>query len=116
MPGFSITLLLLPSPNDTSAPSAEILLSLLDKETDAPGWKWCSHTVPPIGFISPCSVPIIPKTKLTTKLKFTDPQQFTESIERACKALIDAEAEITRFDNIAGDADCGLTLKVRADL
>ncbi|TFY51867.1 hypothetical protein EVJ58_g10338 [Rhodofomes roseus] len=36
MPGFSITLLLLPDGSDSSAPSAESLLSLLDEKPDVP--------------------------------------------------------------------------------
>jgi triose/dihydroxyacetone kinase / FAD-AMP lyase (cyclizing) len=114
MPGFSITLLLLPSPNDTSSPTAKTLLSLLDEETDAPGWNW-SFRAPP--FTSSAVAPLVPaaaRIQPTMKLKFPDPNRFADSIQRACRALIAAEAEITRFDNIAGDADCGLTLKVCA--
>lgn len=40
-----------------------------------------------------------------------DPKAFVESIQKAAKALIDAEPEITRQDTVAGDGDAGLTLK-----
>ncbi|KAL3791220.1 hypothetical protein ACHAWO_013342 [Cyclotella atomus] len=31
-------------------------------------------------------------------------------IEKCCKALIDAEPELTKFDTIVGDGDCGITM------
>jgi dihydroxyacetone kinase len=114
MPGFSITLLLLPSPDDLTSPPVETLLSLLDDATDAPGWKWSSHTHPTSNTIPTTVLPPELQEQHTRKLCFPDPKQFKDSIERACKALITAEPEITRYDSIAGDADCGLTLKVCA--
>lgn len=115
MPGFSITLLLLPQENALSSPSASLILSLLDDKPEVPGWKWSSGTPPPV-----YSTPI-PTTKVKYDqvkgsepllLKAPDPKSFLESLERACKALVAAEPEITRMDSIAGDGDCGLTLKV----
>ena len=41
----------------------------------------------------------------------TDSQAFLEAITRACKALIEAEPELTKQDQIAGDGDAGLTLE-----
>eukprot|EP00594_Rhizosolenia_setigera_P011745 CAMPEP_0178964306 /NCGR_PEP_ID=MMETSP0789-20121207/15593_1 /TAXON_ID=3005 /ORGANISM="Rhizosolenia setigera, Strain CCMP 1694" /LENGTH=590 /DNA_ID=CAMNT_0020649045 /DNA_START=51 /DNA_END=1823 /DNA_ORIENTATION=+ len=35
----------------------------------------------------------------------------TEAITRACNALIDAEPDLTKWDTIAGDGDCGITMK-----
>ncbi|KAJ8587557.1 hypothetical protein M405DRAFT_741598, partial [Rhizopogon salebrosus TDB-379] len=43
MPGFTITMLLLPAANDTGTPSADLILSLLD---DSTGWRWSSRFVP----------------------------------------------------------------------
>ncbi|OAX39817.1 dihydroxyacetone kinase [Rhizopogon vinicolor AM-OR11-026] len=110
MPGFSITMLLLPSPNETGTPSDDLILSLLDDSTNTPGWKWSSRSVPK----SP-SAPSLPTAThgkaWSAALKANDVDQFNSAIERACRALIAAEPEITRMDNIAGDGDCGLTLK-----
>lgn len=36
---------------------------------------------------------------------------FLGAITRACKALIEAEPELTEQDRIAGDGDAGLTLE-----
>ena len=67
----------------------------------------------------PSAEPITPAAKAdagvlasgTGKLKAADPKGFIDAIHRACKALNDEEPEITRMDNIAGDGDCGLTLR-----
>jgi len=116
MPGFSITLLLLPSHNDSLAPSSDILLSLLDDSTNAPGWKWSSKA-PPSKTAQVMAVPSSVITEQTIRpkpLAFPNPKEFTASIDRACKNLIAAEPEITQMDVVAGDGDCGLTLKVGA--
>jgi dihydroxyacetone kinase len=85
----------------------------LDAPADAPGWKWSSGSPPRV--IAPAesiSVAAVAAAEGNHKLKALHPQVFTTSIERACRALIAAEAEITRMDSIVGDGDCGLTLKV----
>jgi dihydroxyacetone kinase len=40
---------------------------------------------------------------------------FQEALRAACKNVIQAEFEITQFDTIAGDGDCGLCLKSGAE-
>ncbi|KAI0629148.1 dihydroxyacetone kinase [Trametes polyzona] len=117
MPGFSITTLLLPAEAGPGVPSSDLILSLLDDSANTPGWKWGSNTVP------------LAADKITSGaarqasavaqddhvvLRAEDPQAFNAAVERACNALIAAEPEITRMDNIAGDGDCGLTLKAGA--
>lgn len=37
------------------------------------------------------------------------------SLHTCCESLISAEPDITRYDTIAGDGDCGLTLKSGAE-
>jgi dihydroxyacetone kinase len=44
-----------------------------------------------------------------------DPALFIKAVQSACQALISAEPEITKYDTIAGDGDCGLTLKSGAE-
>lgn len=117
MPGFSITLLLLPTTSSPGPISSELLLDLLDRPTSAPGWKRSSGQPPP---------PIIaaqeaPRADVATrelegkaKLRAADPGAFDAAIERVCRALNAAEPEITRMDSIAGDGDCGLTLQAGA--
>lgn len=113
MPGFSITLLRLPTEKEKSAPPPTLILSLLDEKPDVPGWKWSSGCSP-----LPLSTQITPPYKQEAdtpplaKLKSLDSDVFLENIKRAARGLITAEPDITRMDLIAGDGDCGLTLKV----
>ncbi|KAI0084466.1 Dak1 domain-containing protein [Irpex rosettiformis] len=115
MPGFSLTLLLLPKTSEASIPSAEKLLALLDEPASTYGWKWTSGKVPVV-------TPIAPQVRAASsgggedaKLKAADEKAFVDAIIRASNALIKEEPEITRMDNIAGDGDCGLTLKGGAE-
>ena len=117
MPGFSITLLLLPIiRSDASVPSHDLILHLLDQDTNAPGWKWSSKASPPkkTQAINVSSSVISEQKEGPSQLAFPDPKEFTAAVERACKNLIAAEPEITLMDSIAGDGDCGLTLKAGA--
>lgn len=108
MPGFSITLLLLPEEQNTR----DLVLSLVDEPAETPGWKWSSR-VPPACLKLPSD--ISRETSASNKpgvlFKARDPSAFISTVERACNAIIQAEPEITRMDTIAGDGDCGLTLK-----
>ena len=115
MPGFSLTLLLLPGSSEPNAPSADKLLSLLDEPASVPGWKWTAGK-------APIAVPIAPQASTTSatgddsaQMKASNEAAFVEAITRACNAVIKEEPEITRMDNIAGDGDCGLTLKGGAE-
>ncbi|KIY51925.1 dihydroxyacetone kinase [Fistulina hepatica ATCC 64428] len=113
MPGFSLTLLLLPGPND-QGPSADTVLELLDAPTSAPGWKWASATQPtPLKTSDAEAAPLPSLGK--DKLSAPDAAAFVVNVKKACKAIIAAEPEITQMDNIAGDGDCGLTLKAGAE-
>ncbi|THH21500.1 hypothetical protein EW146_g62 [Bondarzewia mesenterica] len=118
MPGFSITLLQLPSEAE-SVPSADLILRLLDAPTSAPGWPWSSRA-PPTRIFAPSTAQSLATSDSApgtgkVKLPAQDPKAFDAAIERACRALNAAEPEITRMDSIAGDGDCGLTLQTGAN-
>lgn len=115
MPGFSITLLLLPNAQGDNTFSADLILSLLDDPTNAPGWKWSSKTEP--NAVSETASLASVNTAVASSqsvLRAPDARSFENAIEHACKALIAAEDEITDMDEIAGDGDCGLTLSAGA--
>merc|ERR1740130_426945 len=38
-----------------------------------------------------------------------------EALRRVCQALIEAEAKLTEWDQIAGDGDCGITFRRGAE-
>jgi len=113
MPGFSITLLLLPTEDEVGAPLASEILSLLDDKPDVPGWKWSSGSPPlPQSQQVLSGNPVATTTPGLGEIVAPKAAEFIENIKRAAHALINAESEITRMDSIAGDGDCGLTLKV----
>lgn len=117
MPGFSLTLLLLPHSSDVNAPDSAKILSLLDAPANAPGWKWSSGQIPSSVTTTTSSATAPAAGGIQSegeKLVASEPTAFINAVKAACKALIDEEPEITRMDNIAGDGDCGLTLKAGA--
>jgi triose/dihydroxyacetone kinase / FAD-AMP lyase (cyclizing) len=120
MPGFSLTLLLLPSSPSNTVPTAadpppeDVMLSLLDVTTDAPGWKWTSHAPPSELPPPPAALTSKRAADHVLKVRVQDAEEFTHAVERACNALDRAEPEITRMDTISGDGDCGLTLRTGA--
>ncbi|KAG6900324.1 hypothetical protein C0993_012521 [Termitomyces sp. T159_Od127] len=115
MPGFSITLLLLPSKENTSTPAQPLILSLLDDRPNAPGWKWSSRARPLSQIHHAPDESQAEQITSGSLLKVADTKFFETSVKHACEALISAEPEITRMDTIAGDGDCGLTLKAGAE-
>lgn len=115
MPGFSLTLLLLPGSSEPNAPSAEKILALLDEPASVPGWKWTAGKPPAETAIAPQVGETIALGGQDAKLKAADDKAFVDAIVRAANSIIKEEPEITRMDNIAGDGDCGLTLKGGAE-
>lgn len=112
MSGFSLTLLLLPTVDEKDAPRLDTILSLLDDKPEVPGWKWSAGTAPlPV---SEQNAPLGDEKPIRTveRIVAHNPKAFVDSIKQAAHALVKAESEITRMDSIAGDGDCGLTLKV----
>jgi dihydroxyacetone kinase len=116
MPGFSLTLLLLPTSSSDFAPPSDVILRLLDASTSAPGWKWTSGAPPSAPSAPPPAVP--PSERAADqgqRVRAHDVRGFERSVERACNALDKAEPEITKMDTVAGDGDCGLTLQTGAN-
>lgn len=104
-PGFSITLL-----RTTSH-----MLTLLDAPTSAPGWTPKAlkdpTTIKSPNILTASEHDIEPTIQGGYKLPT---QAFTALVTAGCKSLIAAEPQITKFDTIAGDGDCGETLKAGA--
>ncbi|WVQ71012.1 dihydroxyacetone kinase [Cryptococcus sp. DSM 104548] len=114
MPGFSLTLLLLPSSSEKSAYSSAQILEYLDAPASAPGWAFYSGKEPGvIGEKAVEEAQVAPPAD-ESKLPASDAQVFLSAITRACKSLIAAEPELTEQDQIAGDGDAGLTLEAGA--
>jgi dihydroxyacetone kinase len=113
MPGFSITVLLLPRAGENGRSENDIL-ELLDAPADAPGWRWYAKSEPPTEIQRATEEEEV-EVEETVVLPPTSKDAFLGALERACQSLIDAEPEITRQDTIAGDGDAGLTLKAGAE-
>nr|WPS94671.1 triose/dihydroxyacetone kinase / FAD-AMP lyase [Naematelia aurantialba] len=111
MPGFSLTLLLLPRSGE--AYSSSDILSLLDAPASAPGWSWTAAGQEP-GVLGVKEEAVIETKGKEVDLAPANGKDFLEAITRACKALIAAEPELTEQDQIAGDGDAGLTLEAGA--
>ena len=115
MPGFSLTLMLLPPSSSDDAPPSDVILRLLDASTSAPGWKWTSGAAPSAPSAPP---PVLPSERAADqgqRVRAQDVNVFDRSVERICNALDKAEPEITKMDTVAGDGDCGLTLQTGAN-
>ncbi|KAG0681805.1 Dihydroxyacetone kinase 2 [Pichia californica] len=107
-PGFSITLL-----NVTRAGGDEIL-RCLDNPTTAPGWnssitksQWSelgSHII-----TEPPAV-----NTVSSDVKF-DSKTVEKILIQGCKNVIKVEPQITLYDTVAGDGDCGETLAAGAN-
>jgi len=114
MPGFSLTLLLLPLSSSDFSPSSDDILRLLDASTSTPGWKWTSGAAPS----TPSAPPVPPSERAADqrqRVRAQDVSGFERSLEGACNALDKAESEITKMDTVSGDGDCGLTLQTGAN-
>lgn len=115
MAGFSITLMELPKE------SKDQVLTRLDANTNAPGWPLQNFqpvVAPP--HISPASIKSCYST--TTSSAQESPKDSSEKDEEiraavksrivaAAQAVVDAETQLTEWDTIVGDGDCGETFR-----
>ncbi|BFZ57740.1 Dihydroxyacetone kinase 2 [Savitreella phatthalungensis] len=116
-PGISITLLNLSNLGDAEADG---VLRYLDRPTDAPGWNgatsWsASSSREREESITLDSTAEEGDSPQTTRPFVVDPAATEKLLRAGCKALIDAEPAITKADTVAGDGDCGTTLKSAAE-
>jgi dihydroxyacetone kinase len=109
MTGFSLSLW---------HPTSDAQLELFDSPTNAQGWNY--YVFKPVVatntelFVTPA--PVAKAQKLYTRPEKLTPTGIVieKSIEAACKALIEAEPDLTRWDSKVGDGDCGITFKTAA--
>ncbi|TFK71157.1 Dak1-domain-containing protein [Pluteus cervinus] len=120
-PGFSISLLNTTRVNrQTNIPSISVL-TLLDQPTEATAWvggrvHWSESQESRLGTILatqetvPCAHG--PSTDINGSSSYLDPANFevwASAVKRACRGVLSVEAELTRFDTVVGDGDCGET-------
>ncbi|KAK7737099.1 hypothetical protein SLS63_002890 [Diaporthe eres] len=112
-PGFSISLCNLSAASRESDTSVDELLELLDAPTTAVGWP--NLTAP-----NPHQNGVKQNQLSQTKAKIKsndgaditlDPKLLDTVIRSACEAAIAAEPNLTKWDTIMGDGDCGEAVK-----
>ncbi|KAL2002155.1 hypothetical protein VTN02DRAFT_544 [Thermoascus thermophilus] len=111
--GFSVSLLKLV---DTGLGRGKSMLELLDAPAEAVGWSapiqtstWENRTDTPVE---------IRRTKLAEEQPSNlelDPATLKSVLSSGLKRLIAAEPQVTRYDTIVGDGDCGVGLKRGAE-
>lgn len=111
--GFSISLLNVVN-TDIGGPS---MIQLLDYPCEATGWAapisketWEARNTSTRDDTSPARPTDIEQSQLTT-----DAKTFTANLTSGLEAVIAAEPEVTRYDTVVGDGDCGIGLKRGAD-
>ncbi|CCX12056.1 Similar to Dihydroxyacetone kinase 1; acc. no. O13902 [Pyronema omphalodes CBS 100304] len=109
--GFSITLLRLA---DTGLGCGKDMLSLLDAAHETLGWSSCvcssTWSRPPSA-----PAPLIECDPTPTSSLRMDIPVFITTLKNGLKKIIEAEPELTRFDCLVGDGDCGTGLKRGAE-
>jgi dihydroxyacetone kinase len=117
-PAFSVTVVNLSGIARTSAYSLDQVKELLDTKTDT-AWEAVAGSQASAQRRSRAEqlVQPPPETKNTideaTDLKI-DPALLERMLRGACEALIAAEPDLTKWDTVMGDGDCGLTLETGA--
>lgn len=110
--GFSISLLKI---EDTGLGPGKTMLELLDAPAEASGW---TATIRPSTWEANNSTstdrstgerPVLASENLPTNLSL-NPERARFVLEAGLKSMIFSEADVTRYDTITGDGDCGICL------
>jgi len=112
-PGFSITLCNLTTAAKESKTSASELLGLLGDETKAPSWpNVLSNTSTKVDRTAAPEVDIEKRTDISPEDDIkVDPKLLDATIRLACERAIAAEPNLTKWDMVMGDGDCGEAVK-----
>ncbi len=117
-PAFSVSVINITAIAATSAYTAAQIKSFLDLKTDTAweavaGSQHSPNRRPRAAqFVQPPQEP--PKTIDSTRDLKIDPALLEKMLRGACDALIRAEPDLTKWDTVMGDGDCGLTLETGA--
>ena len=111
--GFSASVLKL---EDTGLGAGKSMLELLDAPAEAFGWAAATQTST---WEADNSATAEARASATTESKSSnlklDPQQAHQVLKAGLDKLIAAEPDVTKYDTIIGDGDCGITLKRGAE-
>ncbi|KAJ5101857.1 Dihydroxyacetone kinase [Penicillium alfredii] len=112
--GFGVSLLKIV---DTGLGAGKSMLELLDAPSEAVGWSspiptstWANHTI---------DAPVkLQESRLAAENPSNvklDPAVIKKVLSAGLQRVIRAEPEVTRYDTIVGDGDCGIGLKRGAE-
>lgn len=133
--GFSISILKLA---DSGLGAGKSLLDLLDAPSEATGWHaaitpatWNDKTPEKVEEVTDEEHEAIASSNITstsktsrpififffqTKLTIAvNPETTTKALKAGLRAIVIAEPEVTKYDTLVGDGDCGLCLKGGAE-
>ena len=112
-PGFILTLLRI---FDTGLGPGKSVLEALDAPTNAIGWPHCASTETWDASLPPPQEQADEKEDAVkpSNIRLTQ-QQMKSVLAPALEKLIAAEAEVTKYDTVVGDGDCGIGLKRGAE-
>ena len=112
-PGFILTVLKL---SDLGSGAGRSMLDALDAPVNATGWPRCVSTETWETQYKPPTEGREDQEQVTkpSNLKL-DALVLRRALEPALKKLIAAEAEVTKYDTVVGDGDCGIGLKRGAE-
>ena len=103
MAGFSVSLLLL----------TPARIGLLDAPTTAPAWP-CTHDLTTPLSVVPCPLGASKADKVPKGAAGLE-ASAAAMLKAGVQALILAEPQLTEWDSVAGDGDCGMTMKRGAE-
>jgi dihydroxyacetone kinase len=112
-PGFSITLCNLTAAAHSSKTSVYELMDLLAAETSAPAWpNVLANTSTKLPRKAPPEIDISKKNQISDSEDIKmDPTVLEASLRLACQRAVEAEPDLTKWDMIMGDGDCGEGVK-----
>lgn len=116
-PGFSLTLLHATRADAQFSKTNSYkcsVIDLFDAPATAPGWSVVPYNrhslVNKSSSDSKPEKPIIPVICSKSGITETDPKRFSKILESGMAVVEKAEPQITKYDTVAGDGDCGETL------
>lgn len=122
--GFSVSLLKVPR-NAGLGADAPTLLQLLDDPAEATGWSspiptatWdaAAKATPGETGAAPAAAAASESTSDSTPSNLkADPAAYRSALENGLKRVIAAEPDITQYDTVVGDGDCGTGMKRGAE-
>lgn len=109
-PGFSVSLVNITAAAKQCQESASELINLFDRPTTSVSWP---NTVRPAGD-APASKANAGQTTQAEKIENSipvDPKVLESAVRSACEGAIAAEPQLTKWDMVMGDGDCGEGVK-----